>query len=96
MSKDIPNEETPTALGRESQAVQFEFLMTDLDAGLTFVRLAQSAVDDPGKRDRNLRKAEVAYETVGRLMSQVVLSDERRRELAARLEELREAINAVG
>ena len=96
MSKEIPSEETATARGRESQVVQFEFLITDIEAGLTFARLAQSADDDPDKRARNLHNAEVAYDTVARLLKQVVVPEDKRHEIATRLEKLREAIDAVG
>ena len=81
----------PSALSN----VGFQFLLADLDTALTFMKVAESAID-ADTRERNHANARRAYDTVIRLMQNLSLDDTQREELAAKLALLKLRLQNVG
>jgi hypothetical protein len=81
----------PSALSK----VGFEFLLADLDTALTFLKVAESAID-ADTRERNHANARRAYDTVVRLMQNLSLDDIQSEELAQKLALLKTRLQDVG
>jgi len=81
----------PSALSN----IGFEFLLADLDTAVTFMKVAESAVD-ANTRERNYGNARRAYDTVVRLMQNLALDDTQREELAAKLAFLKMRLQDAG
>ena len=73
----------------------FEFLLTDLDTGLTFMDVAESS-GDVAITQRNHANARRAYDTVVHFMQTLSLDDTQRKELAERLALLKSRLQNVG
>ena len=71
------------------------FLRSELETGLTLVRIAQSA-KRADKRNRNLLNARKAYETVLRFMPGLVLTTSQSREMTNKLKRLKKELHALG
>ena len=71
------------------------FLRSELETGLTLVRIAQSA-KRADKRNRNLVNARKAYETVLRFMPTVVLTTSQSRHMRNKLERLKNELHTLG
>jgi hypothetical protein len=74
---------------------QVQFLLTDVDLGITFAGLAGMPEYTVDARQRNLRNAQRAYETVQRLLKKTPMSDDERQAISLRLENLRMALEEV-
>ena len=61
--------------------VGFDFLITDLEMGLTLARIARQSDKGAEKRSRNTHNARRAYDAVRRLAERAMLTDEQRTEL---------------
>ena len=75
--------------------VGFKFLLADLDTALTFMKVAESAID-ADTRERNHSNARQVFETVARLMQNLSLDDTQRGELARKLGLLKSRLQNVG
>ena len=63
---------------------QAQFLLTDADLGITFAGLAGMPEHTLDARQRNLKNAERAYETVQRLFKKTPMSDDEQQEISLR------------
>lgn len=87
-----------TGLGETLNRIQetsFEFLITDLDLGLTLCRIASDAGDDSEKRNRNRQNARKAYESILGFSEKLHLTEEQDRELKDKLRELRTSLEKL-
>ena len=75
--------------------VSVDFLKTDLETALTFVKIARQTRDDL-RRKRNCRAARKAYDTVAKLVTKVELSAENGRVVRLGLAELKKELEALG
>lgn len=74
----------------------FTFLITDIDLAMTLVGIAADAGNDPEKKARNQENARRAYDTVLRLSTSAVLSDEERTEVDEKLRQLKSSLEGIG
>ncbi len=72
-----------------------EFLKIDIETALTFLMIARQTEDVP-RRQRNLRAARHAYETVARLRSKIILNEEDSRRVTSGLGKLRSELEHFG
>jgi len=79
----------------ESNRIGVQFLLADLEVGITFLDVAKVTRVDATRR-RNLRSARAAYETVLRLLPRVMPSEEEQKQLNERLAELKSRLSAAG
>jgi len=76
--------------------VGFQFLMTEVDTGMTFARIALDArPDDTEKIIRNWRYAQQAYNAIIRFRSLVDIDVQRQRELDAGRVKLKSALDQI-
>jgi hypothetical protein len=74
-------------LKRDQEALQHQFISTELDLALTFVDISQST-DDEQRSERNLKHARKAVETARKYLGQTNLTASMREEFVARLHKL--------
>ena len=79
----------------ESNRIGTEFLLADLDTGLTFVQVA-CVTGSQASRTRNLGKAFEVYRTVLHLIGRVESSPPERLEIERKLEDLRCRLEKAG
>ena len=72
------------------------FFISDLELAMTLTRIASNASEDSEKRIRNQANARHAYDDISRMSNTALLTDEERREVDNRLEELRSALQQLG
>lgn len=72
-----------------------EFLKTDLETALTFVKIARQTRDDV-RRKRTCRAARKAYETLTKFVKKVDLSAENGRRISLGLEQLKAELESLG
>jgi hypothetical protein len=75
--------------------VGIDFLVADLNVGLTFLQIADVTGSRTG-RARDFEKALQVYRTVVRFKSRVILSPDDRIEINGKLEELRYRLEKAG
>jgi hypothetical protein len=81
----------------EFDAAGWNFLMTEIGCGLTFVRLAQcSQPDEREKYKRSVRNARKAYDTVIKFWGRIAMNDEQLTQLSAGLGRLENALRDLG
>lgn len=80
---------------RQSNQAGVQFLLTDTQAGLTFLKVAQTTAE-PENRERSLKKARLAYDTVLRLLPRVMPDPEEKLQLEQKLAELKSGLAAAG
>ena len=80
---------------QETNRVRAQFLKTDLQAGLTFVKVAHQTGDDSQKR-RSLQAARRVYDTVTSLALKVHLTADDSQELERGLAHLKAELQALG
>ena len=68
-----------------------EFLKTDLDVGITFVKIARTSAD-PETVSRNQRNARKAYDAVAHFLSTVTLTQIERENINTKMERLKSAL----
>jgi hypothetical protein len=83
-------------IGEKLNRAGFEFLLRDIEIGLTFVQIARESVDDAEKKFRNQSNTRKAYEKVQELALRLHLSPERHKELTRNLEELKAKLMEIG
>jgi hypothetical protein len=74
----------------------YQLLRIDVEAALTFARIAVAADASSEKRARNRSNARNAYDSVQHLRKNVSMTDQQEQELDAGLAELRNALKAIG
>jgi hypothetical protein len=79
----------------EANRTGFDFLVTDLTVGLTFLQIAD-VTRSPATRERDLDKALRVYRTVMQLLPRVILLADERAEIDRRLAELRTKLKQAG
>jgi hypothetical protein len=72
-----------------------EFLLAEIDTGLTFARIAQSA-DTTSKIERNLKNARKAYDSAVRFRGRVVLDKAQKEKIDANLRQLKTVLEGLG
>jgi hypothetical protein len=72
-----------------------QFLQAELETGMTFAQVAESASQEEKKR-RNIANARKAYDSVLRFLPDSKLSDDEFSEIKIKLEELRFALESLG
>lgn len=78
-------------------SVAVDFLLTELDTGLTFARLALAArSDNPQKRERNRKNARKAYDSLLRFQARTAFSSPEKTRLEEGKKELRAALRSLG
>jgi hypothetical protein len=73
----------------ETHEVKYSFVLVELDLALTFLRIAQWSRDQ-AKVERNLRCAEKARKSAMRFLAEVRLTEQRKKIIQEKLEELEE------
>jgi hypothetical protein len=72
-----------------------EFLLVDVELGLTFATLAQAPQRAIEGRRKSYENATKAYNAVSRLTQRVALSESERREILSRLNRLKTVLSEV-
>jgi len=72
-----------------------EFLKTDLETALTFVKIARQTGDDV-RRKRTCRAARKAYETLTKFVNKVELRTEHARQVSLGLQQLKSELEGLG
>jgi len=72
------------------------FLRTDLDTGIMLARIATGARKNSERRERNKRKARMAYDTVVKFRGQTPMSTEIRNALDEKIGLLRSMLEVLG
>ena len=93
MNSDLDNR--TSRLLERSNKIGVEFLLTDLNTGLTFVEVALTT-NSPVNRNRNIESAVEVYRTVTRLLPRVVPTPLEQMEIEQKLEDLRLRIREAG
>ena len=75
-----------------------QFLLVEIDTGLTFARIAHAAQGSsaPRKFERNLKNARKAYDSALRFRRTSVLEPEQKTAVDTKLEELKTALQGLG
>ena len=81
-------------LQQETRSIHFDFLVTDLNAAHTFLDVAHTTRSGE-TRERNLRHANAAYDTVMRFVPRVAMSEQQHAELHERLDQLKDRLEAM-
>jgi hypothetical protein len=74
----------------------YQLLRVDIDAALTFARIAAAAEAGSEKRTRNKSNARNAYDSIQHLRKNVPMTEQQERELEVRVAELRGALKILG
>lgn len=72
-----------------------EFLRSELLAGITRAKIAQSTLD-ASKKQRNRLEARKAYDAILRFLPQTLLSQEEKEQIDSKLTELKSALRSIG
>lgn len=75
---------------------KFNFLITDLELGLTFVRIASAAGEVSDQRNRNKANARKAYDAISRFRHRVLLTAGQRKLVDGKLAQLGLALEQLG
>ncbi|HEY6972623.1 MAG TPA: hypothetical protein VJA94_25670 [Candidatus Angelobacter sp.] len=82
---------------RPIQEAGLQFLLVEIDTGLTFARIAQAAqANSPRKFERNLQNARKAYDSALRFRRTSVLEPEQKTGVDSKLEQLKIALRELG
>ena len=83
-------------LRKDLNQKSFELLKIDVEAALTFTRIATGADHGSDKRVRNQGNALTAYDSIQHLRKNVVVTPEQDQELEDGLERLKSALRKLG
>lgn len=86
----------PSFVPPSTQQNGVDFLFAELQAGLTFARIASSRTSGPEKVERNRYNARKAYDSILHFRERVSLSDPEVARLTAGVKELRKALEGLG
>src|SRR5215471_6994413 len=82
---------------RPNPEAGLQFLLVEIDTGLTFARIARAAqANSPRKFERNLKNARKAYDSALRFRRASVLEPEQKTVVDTKLEELKTALQGLG
>ena len=73
-----------------------DFLFAELQAGLTFARIAIAKRSSPERRTRNIGNARKAYDSILHFKERVALSDAEVIKLKTGMNELKKALEGLG
>jgi len=74
-----------------------QFLLVEIDTGLTFARIAHAAQGSSARKfERNLKNARKAYDSALRFRRTSVLEPEQKTAVDTKLEELKTALQGLG
>jgi hypothetical protein len=73
-----------------------DFLFAELQAGLTFARIATAKRSSPEKRTRNTSNARKAYDSILHFRERVALSNAETTKLKHGMNELKKALQGLG
>lgn len=77
--------------------VSFEFMITEIQSGLTFANLAQKSYPkEPGKIQRDTANARKAYDNVLHFLQKISFTEEETEKIQAGLGQLKSALQALG
>ncbi len=79
---------------QQSHRIGVEFLLVDLDTGLTFLDVADATSSDE-TRTRNRQNARIAYDAVLRLLARLAPTTEERSVLDAKIAALKNRLDAA-
>jgi hypothetical protein len=74
----------------------YQLLKVDIEAALTFARIAAGAADGSDKRTRNQSNGRAAYDSVQHLRKNVSMTTQQEQELDSGLVELKKALEELG
>lgn len=80
----------------DNAPAKIEFLFTELQAGLTFARLALSFKADDAKIERNRKNARKAWDSLLHFQGRISLSREEKTKFEEGKKELRAALHRLG
>jgi len=81
---------------QHAREVHFDFLLIELDMGMSFARIALHADGNLDKRRRNQANARKAYDAVLRFMDYFPLSDGERQEVRQKIAKLENQLMQIG
>ena len=79
----------------QTNRIGIDFLLADLNTGLTFLQVAH-VTGSPSNRSRSFDRAYEVYRTVTRLMPRVVLTPDAQLEIGQKLADLRNELEKAG
>jgi len=83
--------------GEINRFAGLNFLLTEIETGLTFARIAQKAKAAGGSKfERNLKNAQKAYESAAQFRRRVELDGEQKATVDANLQQLKALLETVG
>jgi hypothetical protein len=88
-------QEKTSRLMEQTNQAGIDFIVTDLNTGLTFLEIANVSGSD-SNRKRNFEKAHEVYRTVTRLLPRVMPSPAVKQQIEKKLEELKGALEKAG
>ena len=95
--KSVPElQEELKALKNDRNRILVDFLLTDLDLSLTFVKMALNQIQDEEKRERHRINARKGYEAVLHLKDRFEMPTSQQQDVMAKLEKLRSALEEAG
>ena len=80
----------------DNAPAKVEFLFTELQAGLTFARIALSSKTDDAKTERNRKNARKAYDSLLHFQGRISLSVEEKKKYEEGKKELKAALQRLG
>ena len=83
-------------VGRDLNKTAVQVLTTDLDAGLTFAKIAEQDGNDADKRHRNQANARKAYDSVVHYKERLETTAEQKQDLDVKLKLLKAALKRLG
>jgi len=90
----LPEKES-SRLIEQTNRIGVEFLLADLNTGMTFLQIA-FVTSSPANRARNLGRACEVYRTVMRLLPRLVLAPDAQLEIDRKLEDLKNSLEEAG
>jgi hypothetical protein len=81
---------------RVSEKAGFNFLIADLELGMTFTRIASDARENSDKRVRNRASARRAYDGFFGIAHRASRSEEQHQEVKEKLQQLKSALEQLG
>lgn len=79
----------------QTNRIGIDFLLADLNTGLTFLQVAH-VTSSPANRQRNFDRAYEVYRTVTRLKARVVLTPDAQSEIGKKLADLKNELEKAG
>ena len=94
VAKATDGSPSPSELFQVSQQLSVDFLKIELQAALTFIRVADSSIN-PAHTEQGRRNAAEAYNTVQKLLPNVQLSEQDKQWIEYKLNELKQVLKGL-